>query len=128
MKKIFIVDDNLDYKEINEIIFRESLCKLTVMTSGAEILTYLNDEHGEADAVILDLSMPTLDGLTVAQEIRRNEALHPEKEPVHIAFFTARNIDAPIVRVAEKTNVERIFTKPVDPVEFVAEVEKWLDC
>lgn len=128
MKKVFIVDDNLDYKEINEIIFKDSPCDLTVMTSGAEILTYLTKNGGAADAVILDLSMPTLDGLTVAQEIRRNEELHPEKTPVKLAFFTARQIDEPIMRVAKQTNVEKIFNKPVDPFGFVEEVEEWLQC
>jgi CheY-like chemotaxis protein len=122
---ILLVDDNEDFKTIYEAAFRHHGIDLKVCLSGGEALKYL--ESCEAcDAVILDLSMPIQDGLTIAEEIRFNESLHPEKKPVRLAFFTARNIDGAIRRIAERTNVERVFQKPIDPYVLISRIKEWL--
>ena len=124
--KVLLVDDQPDTRKLTEVYFQnEPDVEFVSLASGAEALTYLSENDTDVDAVLLDLAMPTLDGLTIAEEIRRNENLHPRGKPVKLAFFTARSIDPPIERVKEQCNVERIFLKPVDNIpKFVEDVKR----
>ena len=54
------------------------------------------------DVVVLDLAMPVIDGLRLAKEIRKNEEIHPEKRPVQMVFYTGKDINSTIERVAAK--------------------------
>ena len=95
--------------------------------SGGEVLEYLDNNHGEVDSVILDLAMPVLDGLQVSEEIRRNEETWVKGTTVKIAFWTGSDIDPPVRRVANRVQVEKFFTKPVDIFDFVKEVKQWME-
>jgi CheY-like chemotaxis protein len=108
-RKVLFVDDNPDSTELFEIIALQSDIKPTVCNDSTDALKLLEAE--EFDAVILDLSMPVIDGLTLAEEIRQNEQNKPHKKPVCIIFYTARTIDGAIQRVAQRVGVERIYQK-----------------
>lgn len=123
-KNVLIVDDNKDLRDIYDNCSTDKV-QLTTADSGFAALQLI--EKKSFDAVLLDLSMATLDGLTIAQEIRRNEQMHSKRKPLHLAFFTARTIDEEVTSVAEETNVEKIFLKPCDPFQLVEEVRIWLD-
>lgn len=128
MKKVLLADDNLDIKRLTELAFeREREIDFHFFPSGGQVLEYLENNHGAVDAVILDLAMPTLDGLAVTEEIRRNESIVEDGVPVKIAFWTGSRIDSPVERIANRTRVERFFKKPIDIFEFVAEVKQWLE-
>jgi CheY-like chemotaxis protein len=109
LKSVLFVDDNADSTELFEIIARQMDVKPTVCNDSTDALKLLEAE--EFDAVILDLSMPVIDGLTLAEEIRQNEQNKPHKKPVCIIFYTARTIDGAIQRVAQRVGVERIYQK-----------------
>lgn len=127
MKQILLVDNNLDIKQMMEIAFGdEPEIDFHFFPSGGSVLEYLEDNHGEVDSVILDLAMPTLDGLQVSEEIRRNESTRLKEPPVKIAFWTGTEIDPPVKRIADRTDVHKFFKKPVDPFDFVAEVKLWM--
>lgn len=127
MKQILLVDDNQDIKQMMEIVFGdEPEIDFHYFPSGGQVLEYLENNHGTVDAVILDLAMPTLDGLQVTEEIRRNESTWLKEPPVEIAFWTGGEIDPPVKRIANRTHVEKFFKKPVDVFEFVKEVKQWV--
>ncbi len=128
MKQILLVDDNRSIKRMMEIAFGdEPEIDFHFFPSGGQVLEYLEDNHGEVDSVILDLAMPTLDGLQVSEEIRRNESAWLKEPPVKIAFWTGSNIDPPVRRVANRVQVEKFFKKPVDVFDFVREVKQWME-
>jgi CheY-like chemotaxis protein len=114
-----IVDDNQDSRQLYEAWLGTVGINTKCFASGIDALKWLEIDGNSPDAIILDLSMPVLDGLTVAEEIRRNEQLHSKRNPVKLAFFTAKNIDDAILRVAERNQVDRIFHKPEDMEEIV---------
>lgn len=120
MREFLLIEDNQDTAELFEYAARQLNIIPTVCDDGAAALKLL--EAKEFDVVILDLSMPVLDGLTISQQIRKNEEIHPNKKPVCIIFYTARNIDRAILRVAHEVNVMRIYQKPYDMTDMLAEI------
>jgi CheY-like chemotaxis protein len=117
------VDNDEDTSKMFEFIGRSEDIDTACFTSGTEALQYL--ENNKVDAVILDLAMPILDGLTVAEEIRRNEQNHPERKRVKIAFLTGAEIDSTVLRVANRVGVEKIFHKPCDMYATIQEIKGW---
>lgn len=65
---ILIVDDNIHHAELAAIRLREMNWNTTITTQHQ-----LPDDLGQFDLVVTDYSMPGKDGLTVIQEILRNE-------------------------------------------------------
>lgn len=124
--QILVVEDDPASLEMEVLMLQQAGIDAVGVTSGTEALQVLETD-GEIEAVLMDLSLPVLDGLTVTDEIRANERLHPDKRPVRIAYLTAQEIDAPIETVAERNNVERIFRKGTSDIKFLPErVRDWL--
>ncbi len=76
MKKIFLIDDDSDDREI----FRNALetipidCKLIEATDGQEALALLTDStFSVPDIIFLDLNMPKVGGLDVLKKLRTIE-------------------------------------------------------
>lgn len=124
-RKILIVDDNQDMKPIYELAFENSGFDLTVITSSLEAQSYL--DKVEVDAVLIDLAMPEMDGLTLAKQIRINEDKNGNKNRARLAWFTGRNIGEVERRVGRRVGIEETFTKPKDPYELVRDVRAWLN-
>lgn len=122
-KRLIIVDDNSDIKQPYEIAFRDSEFDLMFITSSLEALRYL--DHNRADAVLIDLAMSEMDGLTLVREIRINECKN-NQQPTRLAWFTARNIGEVEKRIARRHGVEEVFTKPTDPLSLMHEIKAWL--
>lgn len=125
-QKVVLVDDNEEMFELYEHHFAQDALDWKVFRNGYDALDYLR-ESDDVDAVVLDLAMPTLDGLTVSQQIRFNENLHPERKPVKIAYFTAFDKTKAIEKVIEKENVEKYFIKPMPVSELIDKVKEWLN-
>jgi len=123
MIKLVFVDDDEDVSEVFKIIGNGENVSTEVFISGAEALLFL--EHNRVDVIVLDLMLPTLDGLTIAEEIRRNEENDPDRIPVEIVFLTAAQINDTVRRVAERTRVKQIFHKPADLTAMIQEIKGW---
>ncbi len=68
-KRILIVDDNVTNRQSLMLQIQSFGIIPTVAPSGREALAYL--QHQKFDLAILDMEMPEMDGLTLAQEIRK---------------------------------------------------------
>ncbi len=105
--KVVLVDDDPEANDLLETVGTLEGVETKCFTSSLTALEYL-DSH-QADAVILDLRLPILDGLRLAKEIRKNEERHPEKQPVKLVFYTGEEIDETIERVGEKVGVAKRY-------------------
>jgi DNA-binding response OmpR family regulator len=122
--RVVFVDDDPNIRDLIQIVANcEQDCEVEIFRSGADALQYLNKEP--VDVVVLDLRLPVLDGLTIAEEIRRNEEIHLIQPPVEIAFLTGADISDAVKRVAERVNVKEIFQKPFDYREMFREIRSW---
>lgn len=124
--KIVVVDDDVKLNSLYEFAFSSAGIEVEIFNREGDALDYLRTDGGGVDAVLLDLSMPTLDGLTMAKEIRRNEHTDSREPPLHIAFLTGFDIQPPHLSVAKSENVERIFLKPIETDELIKEIQEWL--
>jgi len=67
MKKILVVEDDLDLLEILELKFSDAGFEVVKVETGQQALDYLG--RTRPDFVVLDIMLPDIDGLTVLNEI-----------------------------------------------------------
>lgn len=122
--RVVFVDDDPDLGDLIKVAAgHEFDCDIEVFRNGADALKYLNKTP--VDVVVLDLRLPILDGLTIAEEIRRNEEIHLIQPPVEMAFLTGAEVSDAVKRVADRTHVRQIFQKPFDYQKLFREIKSW---
>ena len=115
MARILIVEDHADIAELVTHYLQKAAHTTTVVTSGADVVPSLL--RIPADAVILDVMLPEMDGLQVCQAIRREPAL----AATPILMVTARGEETDRVHGLE-LGADDYVTKPFSPRELVARV------
>jgi CheY-like chemotaxis protein len=118
--RVLIVDDDEPTLDLSRLVLESEGAFVLSATSGAEALSLI--EHHCPDAMITDLSMPSVDGFMLVEQLRRRPASGGGKLPV--AAMTARMSGADRVR-AFLVGVQAYLVKPVDPIELVKTV-RWL--
>lgn len=68
--RILLAEDNKSLAHAIEIILKKNNYAVDVVFNGREVLTYLDSDL--YDAVILDIMMPYIDGITVLKTVRSN--------------------------------------------------------
>lgn len=111
---ILVVEDDDDLRHI----FRESLryagFDVQEASDGPAALLILEDST--PDAVVLDMGLPTLDGMSVRDEM----AATARTRHIPVVIVTGATVDATRVGTA------RVLRKPVTPEELVAAVRMCL--
>ena len=130
--RLMFVDDDADIVPLYEMVGRIDDTLITVRKGGLSALQFLHELNYDVDAVILDLSMPDMDGITLTEQIRRNEGLRSKQTPIRIFWFTGWEFDADnpadtIMLAKQENHVEEIFKKPIPPVDLVTEVKQRLN-
>ena len=82
---ILIVDDNPDMREMMALMVRRMGYAVATATTGTEALAHLRAQR--ADMMLLDLTMPDLDGVEVCRVVQNEAALRP----LHIIIASARD-------------------------------------
>lgn len=113
-KRILVVDDEPNIREVVELYLRRDGFEVEVMADGAAALTAI--ERAAPDLIVLDLMMPTLDGLQLTRVLRQAEYEIP------IIMLTAKGNEADRVAGLE-LGADDYVTKPFSPKELVARVK-----
>ena len=98
---ILVVDDEPFISEVLAMVLKNAGHTVKTESDGALALSTI--EHGSFDLVITDLSMPMMDGLTLAKEIKARNA--SQTVILLTGFIVASTLPA---------NVDYILAKPVD--------------
>lgn len=109
-KKILIVDDEQDWAEMIKTRLESNGFTVITATDGVEGLVVAKEE--KPDLIILDILMPSLDGVSFIKEIGRAEEVKDTKVVVVSAKPDLKEI------LAEEGIVDYLL-KPVDPEEFM---------
>jgi len=110
-------DDPLNQKVLMEMLKRLG-CKPDAVYDGREVLRALDNQ--DYDLVLMDVSMPEMDGITATQTIRR---LQPEKGPKIVAV-TAYALAGDRERCLD-VGMDDYITKPVQKKELEAILMKY---
>ena len=121
MATILVVDDDLDIQGLLQLTFEHDDHRVLVAGNGEAALALL--KHERPDVIVLDVSMPKLDGWGVL------EALRCDKELSHIpvVMLTAHGGRMDRLR-ADIEGAIQYLTKPFSPSELREEVNRVLAC
>ncbi len=121
-RQILIVDDEQDIREVMQAALEEFGGWLTLTAaSGVEGLSIAR--AAIPDAILLDLSMPEMDGFQLCEELQADSIT--QKIPVIV--LTAKVLESDRDRLAD-LDVAGIITKPFKPLQVwkqVAEILGW---
>ena len=118
-KKVCIIDDDANLREIYLMKFHQEGFDVTLATNGEEGLQSIRTEH--PDIILLDLQMPVKNGTEVLQELQADEALR--KIPV-IVLTNIDNEDAfkAVGEFDTRFYLIKSLTTPQKTVDYVREV------
>ncbi|MGF1497103.1 MAG: response regulator [Elainellaceae cyanobacterium] len=124
MKRILVIDDEADIREIAQASLE--------ITTAWEVMTAASGEEGVAiavsaqpDAILLDVSMPGVDGVAASRQLRQNSATCH----IPVIFLTAQS-EAAERSVYEAMGGTAVVMKPFDPGTLAAQIKRalaWTD-
>lgn len=119
-RKILIVDDEERLRELVQACL-EDLAGWDALTaaSGEDCLQLLQQEL--VNAILLDVSMPGMDGIAVYERIQDN----PDTRSIPVILLTAKVLPSDRAKFAQM-NVAGVISKPIEPATLVAEVAEIL--
>ena len=121
MKKILIVDDQLELRELVEVTLRLENYDISQATSGEEAIIIAKSE--KPDLIIMDVMMPGgMDGLQATRAIKND----PETNNCKIIMLTAKG-QAEDKKKGVEAGADDYFVKPFSPLELISKVEEVLE-
>lgn len=112
MYNILVCDDDKEIVNAIEIYLEKEGYKIYKANNGKEALNIINKE--EIHLVILDIMMPELDGISVAENIREYKA-------IPIIMLSAKSEDYDKIK-GLNVGADDYITKPFNPMELIARV------
>lgn len=118
--RILCVDDNKDSREMIKALlgYEDEGYDVTIVETGAEALALIAKQP--FDLYVLDLWLPSMDGMTICRRIRDMEITVP------IVFFSAMGRPADMDYVIA-AGANAYLTKPTDLNIFAATIKKLLN-
>ena len=118
LRRIMLVEDDLDIATVAQMALEEiGGFEVVHRASGAAALACV--ENIQPDLIILDFSMPDLNGGEVLQMLRAN----PKTARIPAIFMTASAMPAHVAKL-KALGALNIFRKPFDPLTLSDEVLK----
>ncbi len=121
-KLVLIVDDEEDIREVVRISLEEFAGWQTITaTNGVEGLQMA--QRQPPDAILLDVSMPDMDGFELCEQLQR----HANTRQIPVVVLTAKVLPSDRRRL-EELRVAGVITKPFDPLTIwsqIAEILGW---
>jgi len=108
-KRLLIVDDQTDISFLVKTSLEELAgWQVTTVESGIQALSMVKTEP--YDAIILDVSMPDLDGISIFKQMQSEEAT----KSIPVIFLTAKVLDSDML-LFKQIGVTGTITKPFSP-------------
>jgi two-component system sensor histidine kinase/response regulator len=117
---ILIVDDFPDALVLYEAVLTDDGHRVRTAQSGVEALRLV--EEREPELVLLDVSMPGLDGVEVLRRLRARRGSGPS-----VIMLTAARREPHAIEAGLKEGADAYLTKPIDSRELMARVRAALE-
>lgn len=115
-RHIFIVDDFKDNREMYAYFLSEKGFRVTEAADGEEALAKATQL--QPDLIVMDLSLPGMDGLEAARRIKAGETT----SHIPVVILTAYDMGS-----VAPTDCEGFLTKPCLPDDMIREITRVLD-
>ena len=117
--RVLLAEDNRINQEVALEILRQSGAEVAVVENGAAAVDAVR--KGRYDAVLMDVQMPTMDGLEAARIIRKDLGL----ETLPIIALTAHALDGDRKRCLA-VGMNDYISKPIDPEKLFRTLRRWV--
>lgn len=114
--KLLMIEDNESVSEMMQMFFLNEGWEATFKEDGKEGLDSFLAEPHDWDMITLDLNLPTMDGMTIAREIRKVSSTVP------IIMLTARDSESDQV-IGLEMGADDYVTKPFSPLTLIARMK-----
>ncbi|MGY3703438.1 DNA-binding response regulator [Vagococcus martis] len=114
--KLLMIEDNESVSEMMKMFFLNEEWDVTFKYDGKEGLDTFLEDPSSWDMITLDLNLPTMDGVTVCREIRK------ESSSVPIIMLTARDSESDQV-IGLEMGADDYVTKPFSPITLIARIK-----
>jgi DNA-binding response OmpR family regulator len=118
-KRVLVVDDEVATVKMVQLALEGEGLDVTTATNGAECLLQVNASR--PDLVILDVTMPVLDGFETLRALRQHEGT----KDLPVIMLTARAADEDVLR-GWSTGVDLYLTKPFTIEELLTATRRML--
>ena len=116
---LLVDDDNFVRSALSRALNRTGGFTVIHAEHGRHALELLTTQH--VDAILTDLQMPVMDGLTLLAELFEREVRLP------VAVMTGQPIHAELRQRLQDYGIAAVFSKPVDVVSLADELQRVLD-
>ena len=113
---VIVVDDDPDTREVCDMLLERAGYDRALAASGEEAVSLL-EQHTPA-LIVLDLSMPGMDGWSVAALVRKHE--RTARIPILVVTGLTQNVED----AARRAGATGFCLKPIDSKRFVKEVKR----
>ncbi|MGX4686148.1 winged helix-turn-helix domain-containing protein [Vagococcus sp. JNUCC 83] len=114
--KLLMIEDNESVSEMMKMFFLNEEWDVTFKDDGKEGLDAFMEDPASWDMITLDLNLPTMDGVTVCREIRKQSSSVP------IIMLTARDSESDQV-IGLEMGADDYVTKPFSPITLIARIK-----
>jgi CheY-like chemotaxis protein len=87
MKKILVVDDEVEVRELIKAGLDKTEYATLVAASGADALGICKTD--KPDLILLDIAMPVMDGYQVCEQLKQD----PQTKDIPVLFLTGKDLD-----------------------------------
>lgn len=116
VKRILVVDNEQYIQEVTKICL-ETVAGWEVLLAGSGKECLRKAENEQPDAILLDVMMPDMDGITTFQKLQEN----PATQSIPVILLTAKIQSSDRRRYAQIGTLSAI-AKPFNPLELAAQI------
>jgi CheY-like chemotaxis protein len=118
-RTILVVDDHDDIRGLLRALIERGPHRVVEAVDGDEALALI--ARAAPDLILLDMSMPTIDGTEVCRRVKSDPSTHA----IPVVMLTAATVDAERKRALD-AGADAYVTKPFSPLSLLDEIDAHL--
>ncbi|MDD3338403.1 MAG: response regulator [Lachnospiraceae bacterium] len=124
-RRVLLVEDHILNVEVAKRLMEAKHAEVTVADNGLHsIEKFMEAPEGYFDAILMDICMPVMDGLTATRSIRQLHKRYASNIPIIAMSANAFEED---VEKSKAAGMNEHLSKPIEPHILYAALQKWFE-